>query len=198
AVETGEITPLGATAPEKIDVRLLAATNKDLLQEVGKGNFREDLFYRLNVVNIRIPPLRERKNDIPLFVHHFIQQFNLIQKKAVPGISLGTMEILMNYHYPGNVRELRNIMEYAFIFCGDKEIQPGHLPRYLFVPKDEKAPTGGAVAKKIEISNSSPDEKEQIMAVLKSVRWNKQKGAQALGIDRTTLWRKMKKYGIGD
>ncbi|MDQ1354001.1 MAG: hypothetical protein QG657_4310 [Acidobacteriota bacterium] len=131
-VETGEIVPLGAARAEKVDVRLLNATNKDLAKAVRDGNFREDLFYRLNVVNIHIPPLRERKNDIPLFLYHFVHQFNVIQKKTVPGISTDAMETLLNYQYPGNIRELRNIVEYAFIFCGDAEIQPRHLPKYLF------------------------------------------------------------------
>lgn len=196
AVETGEITPLGATRPEKMDVRLLTATNKDMAKEVQKGNFREDLFYRLNVVNIHIPPLRERKNDIPLFLYHFIHQFNVIQTKKVPGISSDAMEVLLNYHYPGNIRELRNIVEYAFIFCGDGEIQPRHLPKYLVFP-------GQGLARGESKNSDGQDEeqeefgaKAQILAALKKARWNKQKAAQFLRIDRSTLWRRMKKYNI--
>ncbi len=199
AVETGEIIPLGATRPEKVDVRLLAATNKDLAQEAREGNFREDLFYRLNVVSIRIPPLRERKNDIPLFLHHFVRQFNVIQKKKVPGISTEALEVLLNYHYPGNTRELRNIMEYAFIFCGDKEIQPRHLPKYLFVPGPGRDKTARRDKKEPglpEPQGRLSTEKDQILAALKKARWNKQKAAEFLKMDRTTLWRKIKKYNI--
>jgi transcriptional regulator with PAS, ATPase and Fis domain len=188
AVETGEIIPVGATEVEKVDVRLLAATNKDLIDEVTRGNFREDLFYRLNVVNIRIPPLRERRGDIPLFVDYFIRQFNIIQEKEVGGISAEAIEILLNYRYPGNIRELRNIMEYIFIFCGKGEIQPAHLPRYLTAPLEP----GDKAVRPAVISS----EKEQLLDALSKARWNRKEAAELLGIDRSTLWRRMKKYGI--
>ncbi|MCU0287578.1 MAG: sigma 54-interacting transcriptional regulator [Acidobacteria bacterium] len=201
AVETGEIIPLGAVQPEKVNVRLLAATNKDLFKEVRKGSFREDLFYRLNVVNLHIPPLRERKNDIPLFLNHFLHHFNVIQKKKVPGFSPGTMEILLNYHYPGNVRELRNIIEYAFIFCSNNEIQSKHLPKYLFAEDHDRqriASDNNKKNREWELLESIPgqmdEEKAQILAALKKSRWNKQKAAQSLNINRSTLWRKIKKY----
>jgi len=197
-VETGEIIPLGALRPENVDVRLLAATNKNLLHEVKHGNFREDLFYRLNVVNITIPSLRERRGDIPLFIHHFINQFNVIQEKNITGITTEAMEILMNHYFPGNIRELRNIMEYAFIFCNKGEIQPKHLPRYLFqsasLPgnslEDHSSKTGSVTMSLI------PKEKRQLLDALTESRWNIQKAAEFLHIDRTTLWRKMKKYNI--
>jgi transcriptional regulator with PAS, ATPase and Fis domain len=196
AVETGEITPLGATRPEKVDIRLLVATNKDLLKEVKKGNFREDLFYRINVVNIRIPPLRERKNDIPLFLDHFVHQFNVIQEKKVPGISTEAMAILLDYHYPGNIREMRNILEYAFIFCADKKIQPQHLPRYLFVDVPVRPKNPFQPNTEPNTSEHPPLEEKQILDALIKNRWNKQKAAQELEIDRTTLWRKIKKFKI--
>ncbi len=205
-VETGEIIPLGSTRPEKVDVRLLAATNKELFKEVRKGNFREDLFYRLNVVSIRIPPLRERKNDIPLFLDHFLHQFNVIQKKTVRGISPEALEVLLNYNYPGNIRELRNILEYAFIFCTDSKIQPRHLPQYLFVPDRAQEKFGSLNSDENtgvpDTYSSFPgniqsrEEKIQILDVLKKNRWNKQKAAKSLNMDRTTLWRKLKKYRI--
>lgn len=204
AVETGEIIPLGASRAEKVDIRLIAATNKDLVKEVQKGTFREDLFYRLNVVTIHIPPLRERENDIPLFLDHFVHQFNVIQMKSVPGITPGAMEILLNHHYPGNIRELRNILEYAFIFCADKAIQPCHLPKYLFMPNMVEGRIGVQINNRknddqeVSDDNSAqnPKEKMQIQTALQQHRWNKQKAAQSLHMDRTTLWRKIKKYHI--
>jgi len=190
AVETGEIIPLGSTSPEKVDVRLLAATNKHLLREVANGNFREDLYYRLNVVNIHIPPLRERKNDIPLFVDYYIHHFNIIQQKQITGITPPAMEILLNHHFPGNIRELRNIMEYVFIFCSDGFIEPHHLPQNITtLPKSTPETTSPPA-----ITNQS--EKQRILQALTQSHWNKKKAAELLNIDRTTLWRKMKKFDL--
>jgi PAS domain S-box-containing protein len=190
AVETGEIIPLGSTSPEKVDVRLLAATNKHLLKEVTKGNFREDLYYRLNVVNIHIPPLRERKNDIPLFVDYYIHHFNIIQQKQITGITPPAMEILLSHHFPGNIRELRNIMEYVFIFCSEGNIEPHHLPQNLtHLPKS--TPTTPPPS-----ADSNQSEKQRILQALTQSHWNKKKAAELLDIDRTTLWRKMKKFDL--
>jgi len=208
AVETGEIIPLGATKAEKVNVRFLAATNKELFKEVEQGNFREDLFYRLNVVNIKIPPLRERKSDIPLFIDYFINQFNIIQQKKVAGVSPPALEILLNHSYPGNIRELRNIMEYVFIFCNEGQIKPKHLPEYLKIAvkgqrntnKDEEMETDTDTGEGIHIEDSSlqrfSGEKEFLLDALSQARWNKKKAAEILQVDRTTLWRKMKKFGI--
>jgi transcriptional regulator with PAS, ATPase and Fis domain len=210
AVETGEIIPLGATKVEKVNVRFLAATNKELFKEVEKGNFREDLYYRLNVVNIKIPPLRERKSDIPLFIDYFINQFNIIQQKKVAGVSSTALEILLNHNYPGNIRELRNIMEYVFIFCNEGQIKPKHLPEYLKIAvkgrintnKDEdtekKRETDNSEGIQIEDSSLQrfSGEKELILDALSQARWNKKKAAEILQVDRTTLWRKMKKFAI--
>lgn len=200
AVETGEIIPLGASQPERVNIRLIAATNKNLLDEVQAGNFRKDLFYRLNVVTLHIPPLRERKNDIPLFLDHFIHQFNILQKKKVSGIAPEAMKILLNYDFPGNIRELRNILEYAFIFCTDKAIQPGHLPKYLFMPQSPQENPGQQNKKEYPITTdkqtSTSKEKEEILSALTKYHWNKQKAAEALNMDRTTLWRKIKKWHI--
>jgi PAS domain S-box-containing protein len=196
AVETGEIIPLGATKAEKIDVRILAATNKELKKEVEKGNFREDLFYRLNVVNIKVPPLRKRKGDIPLFIDYFLNQFNIIQEKKVAGVSPEALEILLNHNYPGNIRELRNVLEYIFIFCNKGKVRVNHLPEYLKagVMKGEHAGTSGSIDEK-KLSFLTGD-KEKILNALKKAHWNKKQAAGILDIDRTTLWRKMKKYGI--
>jgi PAS domain S-box-containing protein len=196
AVETGEVIPLGATKAEKIDVRILAATNKDLVKEVGKGNFREDLFYRLNVVNIQIPPLRERKSDIPLFFDYFIDQFNVIQNKKVTGISKEALEVLLNHNYPGNIRELRNIIEYVFIFCNEGQIQLKHLPEYLRTTGMKQRDTNESQYVAVSSLKTFPGEKEQILDALGKAHWNKTKASEILQMDRTTLWRKMKKYDI--
>ncbi len=204
AVETGEIIPLGATKPEKIDVRFLAATNKELFDEVETGRFREDLYYRLNVVNIKIPPLRKRRNDIPLFIDYFIDQFNIIQEKSVSGVSPQALEILLNHNYPGNIRELRNIMEYIYIFCNEGEIRQKHLPEYLksaFRDRVEIKKEPETLTMPVEVPESSSyrrysGEKEMILDALNQARWSKKKAADILQMDRTTLWRKMKKFGI--
>lgn len=204
AVETGEIIPLGATKAEKVDVRFLAATNKVLFKEVEQKNFREDLYYRLNVVNIKIPPLRERKSDIPLFVDFFVNQFNIIQEKNVTGISPSALDILLNHNYPGNIRELRNIMEYAFIFCSGGQIEQKHLPDYLKVAVKNRrngnkdADTKSGQTTQIEESSTQlfSGEKELLLDALGQARWNKKRAAEILQVDRTTLWRKMKKFDI--
>ncbi len=184
-VETGEIIPLGGTRAEKVDVRIISATNKNLKEEVEKGNFREDLFYRLNVVNIKIPPLRERKKDIPLFIDFFIHKFNIVHKKKISSVSKDALNLLISYDYPGNIRELRNIIEYAYIFCDSDEIKPEHLPEYIKIKPSQKAS-----------SIQQSKESDLILKALEQAKWNKQKAAKILGINRTTLWRKMKKFGI--
>lgn len=197
AVETGEIIPLGATGPEKVDVRILAATNKDLLSEMQKDNFREDLYYRLNVVCVKIPPLRRRTGDIPLFIEYFIHHNNIVQEKQVEGVAPEAMSILLDHLYPGNIRELRNIMEYAFIFCHDGQIHIKHLPAYLRVPPDSAIPPKNLESAKLHPAKPSPpDEKTQVLDALDRARWNKTKAAEILGIDRSTLWRKMKKFKL--
>jgi transcriptional regulator with PAS, ATPase and Fis domain len=196
AVETGEIIPLGAVKTEKVDVRILAATNKDLTRAVGKGDFREDLFYRLNVVTIKIPPLRERRSDIPLFIDYFIDHFNIIQQKQVTGISPGALEVLLNHNYPGNIRELRNIMEYVFIFSSKGEVEQNHLPEYLTrAGQTGREPEQPLVSDEVPAKRTST-EKERILEALGAARWNKKKAAEILDMDRSTLWRKMKKYDI--
>jgi len=196
AVETGEIIPLGATKAEKVDVRILAATNKDLLKEVEKGNFREDLFYRINVAYIKIPSLRERKNDISLFIDYFIHQFNIIQEKKVTGVSPEVLEVLLNHNYQGNIRELRNIMEYVFIFCNEDQIMLEHLPEYLRASGLKQRNTNESQSFSVSSLKTFPGEKDQIRDALSKAHWKKKEAAEILQIDRTTLWRKMKKYEI--
>jgi len=134
--------PLGGVEPIKADVRIVAATNRDLKQRVADGLFREDLFYRLNVVTLGLPALAERREDIPLLTDHFVAEFNAIQGKNVEGISEEALQLLMRHDLPGNVRELENALEYAFILCPSGLIQPEHLPEYLQAPHSDTADNG--------------------------------------------------------
>ncbi len=180
AIETGEIIPVGASRPEEVDVRIIAATNQNLQHLVQEGKFRKDLFYRLNVVYLKIPPLRERKEDIPYLVQHFIEKFNLLKKKQVQGLTDRAMKLLLAYDFPGNVRELKNIIERAFIFVDSGLIDVQHLPEHLHSQNLKK----------------EMDERSKILEALEKAKWNRKKAAELLSIDRTTLWRKMKKYGL--
>lgn len=191
-IQEKEFFRLGATEPIKVDVRFIAATNKDIREEVKKGNFREDLYYRLNVVNLEIPPLRERKDDIPLLVTYFLKKYSSLMKKEVFKISEEALNLLMNYDYPGNVRELENIIERAVVLCNSSQVEVEHLPDDLrelkiqvFAKKEGKFMTLEEL------------EKEYIKWVLEKVK-NKTIAAQILGIDRVSLWRKMKNYGLED
>nr|MBP6991558.1 sigma 54-interacting transcriptional regulator [Spirochaetota bacterium] len=126
-----EYEPLGGIAPLKSDVRIIAATNKILADEIRDGRFREDLYYRITVVNIKLPSLAERKEDIPFLVKHFIQKYNILRGKNIEGVSDSVINILMHHEYPGNIRELENIIEHAFVLCRETYIQPVHLPAHL-------------------------------------------------------------------
>jgi PAS domain S-box-containing protein len=185
-VESREFEPLGGTTPVKADVRIIAATNRDLQRLVGKGQFRDDLYYRLNVMRIDLPPLRERGGDLPLLIDHFIRKFNRKMGKEIQGVSEEAMNTLMNHPYPGNVRELENIIEHAFILCKGSYVLKEHLPPYLH---DHKAP----VAEKKSIRKL---EEEHIIHTLQTCGDNLTKAAKELGIHRTTLWRKLRKMGI--
>ncbi|MBW2038173.1 MAG: sigma 54-interacting transcriptional regulator [Deltaproteobacteria bacterium] len=181
-LESKEYEPLGGTSTIKADVRVVAATNKDLQRLVRLGQFREDLYYRLNVVKIELPSLKERRTDIPLLTEHFIKKFNKKTGKEIHGVSDEVMNVLMNYSYPGNIRELENIIEHAFILCKGSQIQWEHLPSYL---RDQKVP----VAKKRSIKEM---EEEHILHALQKCGGNMTKTARELGIHRTTLWRKLR------
>ncbi len=191
-LETKEYEPLGATKPEKADVRIIAATNQDLEKLVEEGRFRQDLFFRLNVARIHLPPLRERKEDIPLLVEHFIQKFRASKGRNIIGITDEALRILMDYDFPGNVRELENIIEYCFIVCKEGLIYPEHLPEQLYKPPQEEGPT---------LSFERPMtleeiEKIAILQALKRNKWKKLATCRELGISKDTLRRKLRKYGI--
>ena len=183
---------LGSSTPTKVDVRIISATNRDLEKAIQDGTFREDLYYRLNVVTINIPPLRDRKEDIPLLANHFFKKFVVINSKKIIGISGEAMDMLTDYHWPGNVRELENVIEHAVVVCKNNEITPGDLPNTVKESAREKAASHGPSSPKtLEIL-----EKQHIMEILDRNKGNISKSAKDLGIDRVTLYNKIKKYEI--
>ncbi len=187
-----EYEPLGATATVKTNARIIAATNKTLSQLVARGLFREDLFYRLNVVKIELPPLCKRREDIPLLVDGFIQKFNVLKEKEIKGISENALGILMQYDFPGNIRELENVVEYAFVLCRGDTIRSKHLSREI----RNGLNNGRATAVRATPTHLEEAEKHAIIEALHRHNANRGQTAAYLGIDKSTLWRKMKKYGI--
>ena len=192
-LESGEYQPLGSTETLKADVRIITATNKDLFEEIKRARFREDLFYRINVVQIDVPPLRQRREDIPLLMKHFLEKLNLKRDKRIGGLSPAAERILLDHDYPGNIRELENILEYATIVCKNYQIEPRHFPPYLLRAKEKGSPVG-------EHPGPGPSleelERDELLQALRAHRWNRQAAAAALGISRTTLWRKIRRFQI--
>jgi transcriptional regulator with PAS, ATPase and Fis domain len=190
-LEDGEFMPLGETKTLRVDVRVVAATNVDLKKLISQSRFREDLYYRLNVVKVSLPALRERREDIPLLIDHFIQKFNLIKGRAIRGVTPDVLSYLMNYPFPGNIRELENIIQYAFIRCKADLIGLEHLSEELF----EKADYQKGVLSDLHTPHH-PQEAEQIHSLLNRYGGSRIQTAKALGISRSTLWRKIKKYNL--
>jgi PAS domain S-box-containing protein len=190
-LETQEFERVGSIQTIKVDVRLIAATNRDLKKAMEKGEFREDLFYRLNVVPITIPPLRERSEDIPLLVEHFINVFNEKTGKNVISVSPKAMDLLLDHKWQGNVRELENAIEHAFVHCRSTTILPEHLPDSINQSR--------TAASEFSILGEDPlaeAEKQVILKVLEESNWDQSVAMNRLNISRTTLWRKMRKHGI--
>jgi PAS domain S-box-containing protein len=186
-----EYEPLGATRSSKANVRIIAATNKDLSQLLARGTFREDLYYRLNVVKIELPPLNRHREDIPLLIEHFIHQFNLKKGKNIAGITDQALGLLMEYEFPGNVRELENMIEHAFVLCHGPQIKAEHLPKEFTRKRSTEkdySPQSGNRFQEAEL--------QVISEVLKKHHGNRAKSAAELGINKSTLWRKMKKLNI--
>ena len=190
-LEGGEFMPLGETKALRVDVRAVAATNVDLKKLVLEGRFREDLYYRLNVVKISLPALRERREDIPLLIDRFIEKFNLLKGRAIRGVTTDALTFLMNYPFPGNIRELENIIQHAFIRCKADLIGLEHLPEELFEKTDYRKESLSDLQ-----TLHHPGEVEQIRSLLNRHGGNRIETAKALGISRSTLWRKIKKYGL--
>jgi len=179
---------LGGRESLSVDVRILAATNKNLLEEVKDGRFREDLFYRLNVIPIHLPLLRDRRNDLLLLTRHFLDRFANVQNKAVKDFSTEVMRRLMDYSWPGNVRELENTIEHAVVLAKGEQIQVSDLPSHFL---NTKTPPVSDKAVSLEET-----EKQHLFEVLEKCQWNKKKAAEILGIGRSTLYVKLKKYQL--
>lgn len=185
-IQDKEFERIGDIKTRKVDIRIIAATNKDLASLVKEGKFREDLYYRLKVISIKVPALRERKEDIPYLINHFIEIFSSTYNKKIKGVSPDAIKILLDYNYPGNIRELENIIERAVILSENGYITEKELPMEV-------------LTKNIEDSNSIEklfQEKDRILDALKKANGNKSLAAKLLGIDRVTLWRKMRRYNI--
>ncbi len=188
-LEEHEFQPLGAVKKEKTDVRIIAATNNSLSDLVEKGELRMDLFYRINVVTLKLPPLRQRLEDIPLLVEHFIAKLNRISGKSIIGIDQEVLEALMSHNFPGNIRELENIIEHGFVLCSSEYIQLRHLPDTLsmqsMIPKTESL---NDPVKSVE--------RKIILNALKKNNYNRKATASSLGIHKSTLFRKINKFDI--
>ena len=182
--------PLGAIRSESTDARIIVATNKDLAEQVRQGVFREDLYYRVNVVRIELPPLRRRKEDIPLLVEQFVARFNRLQMKSVQGIAAEALSLLMAHDWSGNIRELENVIERAFVLCNEGRIGIGHLPEEL---------TARSAARGLDSGTRSAHDildAQAIRAALERNAFNRLAAAKELGIHKTTLFRRIKKLGI--
>lgn len=182
--------PLGATRSETADVRILAATNKDLAQKVRQQEFREDLYYRINVVRMELPPLRKRKEDIPLLVDQFIKRFNRLHQKSIQGIAPEALSLLMAYDWPGNIRQLENVVEHAFILCTSQEIRLEHFPPELLSSRRSTG-AGNYVRVAREVLDS-----QLIRSALEKNNYNISSAANELGIHRSTLYRRIKQLGL--
>ena len=187
-----EVIPVGGTDPQPIDVRLIAATNRELEEEIRRGSFRTDLYYRLNVIALHLPTLRQRADDIPLLAEYFLDRIAELRKEARKVLSAETLEALVAYTWPGNVRELENALERAVILTPVQEIQPSSLPERVTARVSEPL-----VADRVP-SNPTLEavERAYIMWVLQSEGGNKSRAAEALGIDPSTLYRKLSRYGV--
>lgn len=189
-----EYIPLGGTTPVRTDVRVIAATNRNLLDLVRKNLFRQDLYYRLNIIKLKLPALSERREDIPLLIEHFLRKLNLKKDKKIIQVSDEAMQFLLDYSFPGNIRELENILEHAFILCHSNQIELSNLPKDV-LQFDSK---GFYVNPPPIERNLQETELELINNTLKKFQGHRGKTAQALGIDKSTLWRKMKRFGISN
>jgi PAS domain S-box-containing protein len=190
ALQERTFEPLGGTRSVRVDVRVIVATNRDLAAQVKKGAFRQDLFYRINVVRLAMPPLRKRKEDIPLLVDHFVARGNRVQGKSLPGVSPEALSFLMAHDYPGNIRELENIIEHAFVLCAEGQIELRHLPEDFIshVPAKRKRGVMEDTVREME--------SQTIREALRRNGYNRLAAARELGIHKSTLFRKMKALGI--
>ncbi len=191
-LETREFERVGGNKSIKMETRIIAATNKNLAEEISAARFREDLFYRINVINIHLPPLRERMDDLPLLVNHFIESFNGKFNKKIKQFSSSAYDLLMDYNWAGNIRELENVIEHCFVLCSGEIIQVECLPKRLREPDRKNIASNNSGIQK----GFKEAEKELIISILEKNDWIRTRAAKELEIDPSTLWRKMKKYKI--
>jgi transcriptional regulator with PAS, ATPase and Fis domain len=183
---------VGDITPVNVDVRIITATNKNLDELIQKNEFRQDLFYRINVIPILLPPLRDRKEDIPILINSFIRNLNIKTGKAIQGLSHDAMEAVMEYAWPGNIRELKNALEYSFVTADDSLIQWMHLPKKI----SQQLNTCAVQDSIITPDSPVPHEKSELIRALQEAGGNQTKAAQILNINRVTVWNRIKKYGI--
>ena len=183
-----EIERVGDQTPLKVDVRVVSATHRDLREFIENGQFREDLFYRLNVIPIHIPPLRERKEDLPLLIDTFINDLRVKTNKKINAVSREAMDAVWAYSWPGNIRELINALEYAFVICQKETIDVTHLPEPVVSTEVEKS--------LLDSYDEKASGKDQVIAALKQAHGKKNEAAKILGISRQALWKRIKNYGI--
>lgn len=197
-LETRKLLRVGGTAEVPVDVRIIAATNRDLVSMVENGTFRRDLYYRLNVITLDVPPLRERKEDIPLLASFFVNKFAMAFNKTITDIDDDVLELLQKYLFPGNVRELENLMERAVVLCNENVIRMAQLPADIW---SEHLLHAAAVESNCEfdkIVSLDDNERRYLQWVLEQTSGNKSKAAELLGLNRGSLWRKMKRLGLGE
>ncbi len=188
AIQEREYTPLGGTTAVKSNVRIIAASKTPLRELVDSGHFRDDLYFRLNVVRLQLPPLADRRDDIPLLVERFVEKFNTMLDRSIRGVTDEVMLMLMMHEYPGNVRQLENIIEHAFVMCRDDVIDVHHLPAEMFVTQKQPHPHPGQPIDR--------GERQILIDALARYEGNRILAAQALGMHRTSLWRKLKKHNL--
>jgi PAS domain S-box-containing protein len=190
-LEEKEFQPLGTVEKMRTDTRIIAATNRDLTNMIENGDFRRDLFYRINIIRLQLPPLRERMEDIPLLIERFIKKMNHIKGGAVSNVSKEAMSLLLGHDYPGNIRELENIIEHGFVLCREGELELSHLPSYL-----DQARSNQSAVRSSMVAEIRSTEEEIIAEALKRNNYNRLAAANDLGIHKSTLFRKIKKYQI--
>jgi two-component system NtrC family response regulator len=196
-LQEGEFERVGGTTPVKVDVRIVAATNRDLREAIQAGTFREDFYYRLNVFSLRVEPLRKRPDDIPALIDHFLKKFSYELGKEVTGVEDELMGFFMRYPWPGNVRELENVLERAVVLADKPVITRAEIPPDMFFLQEEPEPEASTVPETASLVERTDQlESQMIAAALERFHWNKTKAAEHLGLKRTTLQYKIKKYGL--
>ncbi|KJS33767.1 MAG: Fis family transcriptional regulator [Desulfatitalea sp. BRH_c12] len=190
-LEEKVVERVGDHHPITVDVRIISATNRDLAALIEQGRFREDFFYRINVIPINVPALRDRREDIPLLAHSFFNRMKLKSGKRIEGVSKDALDALMRYHWPGNVRELKSAFEFAFVSCQEEIIAPEHFPAHL---QNEERNSCPAIAPTLQTLGEI--KKQRLIEALRSAKGNQSETAQILGISRTSVWQQMKRFGL--